>query len=438
MSQNKNKVFRIYLIACFLSAAFICFAQIVSSTPLIMAGMLLFLAISATSAFHDFSIPVLLFFLPWSTIIKLAPGSISFYTIALIAVCVITFLRSSLKLNVKSTLFGIMLILISLISKLMDGSSIAMSYLMFMFLIILLPNVTSEIGRFSDFKTMTLFFSFGIIAAALSAQQLANIPTIAKYIDVYNWNIITRFSGYYGDANFYSAQISAAISGVLLLMLSEKTKRGSFFLLVLSIVLLYCGFISASKAFTITIITVSILWLIAIFGMRGRPYFKTYIIFICIVAVIFIFTSGIFGALIDVIAFRFSQSNNIDGFTTGRTERWMDYLREVLGNPKVLILGKGFNNVKLNDLGSHNTPLQIIYQFGIVSGSALLAWLINFIKLIMGRIEKRASIMYTLLLLIGVFLPWFAIDMLFFDEFFLMPVYVCTGILYFSHSEKEE
>ena len=397
--------------------------------------MLLFVTLSAVAAFHGFAIPVLLFFLPWSTIIKMAPGGISFYTIALLVVCAIAFFRQGFKFNVRCMLVGLLITFVSLLSKLMDGSSIALSYLMFIFLLMLLPNTTQEIGKFSDFKTLTLFFSFGIITAALSAQQLADIPTIAKYIDVYNYNILTRLSGYYGDANFYSAHISAAIAGVLMLILCEKNKRSSFLLMILSVVLLYCGFMSASKAFAITMMLVFVLWFIAVFSLKGRQSFKAYIIFIAIVTIIFVFTSGIFKEFIDMIAFRFGQSNNAYEFTTGRTERWADYIKVILSDAKILLVGKGFNNINLNDMGSHNTLLQIIYQFGLIGGIALYAWLVAFVKLILKNKKRAVPVCFTLVILIGAFLPWLSIDLLFFDEFFLMPIYICAGILYFSKNQ---
>ena len=420
-----------------LGAVFICSAQVINNRIMILGGVAFFMLVSAFASAHGYVIPVLLFFLPWSTILKLEPGSISFYTVAIIVVCIISFIRTNLKFNIKCFCFAIGILFVSLVSKLLDGSGIALSYLMFMFLLFLLPNVTEELFEFTNFRTLTIFFSIGIITAALSAQQLANIPTIARYIDVYSWDVIVRHSGYYGDANFYSAHITAAFSGVILLTISNHNKKLILPYFVLSVMLLYCGFISASKAFTITTVLVAVMWFFAVFTMRDRPGFKLYSIFIGIATVVLLFTSGIFSDLINVVLYRFSQSDNASELTTGRTERWADYLNELLLNPKVLLLGKGFNNVKLNELGSHNTVLQIIYQFGIVGGFALMAWIFHFIKQMLEDRKKRTSFIFVLILLTGAFLPWFAIDMLFFDEFFLIPIYVCAGINYFAKQEEE-
>ena len=44
--------------------------------------------------------------------------------------------------------------------------------------------------------------------------------------------------------------------------------------------------------------------------------------------------------------------------------------------------------------------------------------------------------MSALILLVGCVGPWFGLDMLFFDEFFLMPLYFISGIV-FVNSDSE-
>lgn len=46
---------------------------------------------------------------------------------------------------------------------------------------------------------------------------------------------------------------------------------------------------------------------------------------------------------------------------------------------------------------------------------------------------SRSNWRYTILMLVGVVIPWIALDILFFDEFFLLPVYVVLG----SHYSEE-
>ena len=48
--------------------------------------------------------------------------------------------------------------------------------------------------------------------------------------------------------------------------------------------------------------------------------------------------------------------------------------------------------------------------------------------------------MAVLLLCAGTVFPWFGLDILFFDEFFLLPAFVTAGVMYYSeelHDESE-
>ena len=46
--------------------------------------------------------------------------------------------------------------------------------------------------------------------------------------------------------------------------------------------------------------------------------------------------------------------------------------------------------------------------------------------------------MAVLLLCAGTVLPWFGIDILFFDEFFLLPAFVTSGVMYYSEDIQDE
>ena len=124
---------------------------------------------------------------------------------------------------------------------------------------------------------------------------------------------------------------------------------------------------------------------------------------------------------------RLSFTKNISDFTTGRTELWMMYLESITSDWKTVLLGVGCTSVKVNGLASHNTVLQIWYQMGILGAIPFMYWYSSFMadgakKLLPGE-KVNAWILF-----VGVFLPWLAIDMLFFDEFFLFSLYVFIGL----------
>lgn len=426
IKRNKDRS----LLACIVVAALLCLGQVLGSTPVLLACLLAFLLVVAVAAYRGKASPVLLFFLPWAPLLKLAPGTFSFYTFALIMVCGIALWRRQKTLNFSCVLIGMLVLALTLVAKLIHGYGLSASYMLFMFLLLLFPMVMEEVRERVSFTTLTIFFSMGIICAGLSAQQLVKFSRIARYIDVFSWSVITRYSGYYGDANFYSAHISAALGGVLTIFLREEKGRTRNMMPVLALPLLYCGFLSASKTFFLVLACMLVFWLLDFLFMRGKILRKL-LIFASIVAVIVaVAASGLFADQWRVIVYRFNQATSLSSLTTGRTDLWMDYLRAFRDDAKLLILGKGMTNVLVGGKASHNTILQVIFQFGVIGGLALAVWEFFYIRGTMQNRKAKVRFLEAAVLMTGAFLPWMSLDLLFFDEFFLMPLYVAAGFLY--------
>ena len=120
-------------------------------------------------------------------------------------------------------------------------------------------------------------------------------------------------------------------------------------------------------------------------------------------------------------------------FTTGRTDLWLSYLNEFSHHPLLTFLGEGYSDVTVNGRASHNTIIQGIFQFGVFGFPLILAWMIGMLKNTFGEmLGKNIDWKVVLLMGIGVILPWFGLDILFFDEFFLLPVYLCLGVFCFT------
>ena len=70
----------------------------------------------------------------------------------------------------------------------------------------------------------------------------------------------------------------------------------------------------------------------------------------------------------------------------------------------------------------------MIYQFGLVGTVTLLYWIAGFNKrrATAGKIQKNSLIQ--LMIFVGAFMPWLALDILFFDEFFLLQWYVIMAL----------
>lgn len=423
------------LIGCGLCVSVLCYAQIRGSSILIAACLLGFLLFHVWSCCKDKTLFVLLFFLPWSPLLKLDNGGISFFTIALMLSCVIYFWKNNFSFDVYQIMLAGLLVGVTLTAKVLQANSVANSYLCFLVMLLLFPCVVKVSATTSDFWELTVFFACGIITAALSAQRVANYPNISQYIRVDSYLAITRLSGYYSDPNFYSAHITACLSGIQLLLSQEKKRYRQFILVVLSIVLIYCGLLSASKSFVLVATCLFLVWIPLLLEKGNRSgKFGLFMGLLC--AGLIILSSSAFQDLFRIVDDRFSYASNVSELTTGRTELWRQYVNEFTHNAPLTLLGEGYTSVTLDGRASHNTIIQGIYQLGIIGFPLLWMWMYFTLKNIF-RSSEAVMIRWkcVVLMCIGVVLPWMALDILFFDEFFLLPVYAAIGIAYASYTQ---
>lgn len=406
-------------------------------------GLLVFLAgfgaLTVFAAVKDMAVPILLFFLPWSPILKLEPGTMSMYSIALIAVMLVFVFRNSKSFSFGHIFPAALLFVQTIIVKTLTDDPIDNGFILFFACLVLFPILANEKDKEYDYYTLILFFAFGIITSAISAQQLMIFPSISRYITVHEYSSLTRLSGYYGDPNFYSAQVAAAISGVLVLVLNEVKLSRKIILFITLIVLLYCGFLSVSKSFALVIICIALFWIIEVLFRKGRISGKLMMLLALAIGGVFVLSSILFTDLIDMMLDRFLGGNrNLSEFTTGRTELWVSYLRTFEDNPAMMLFGEGFTEKLINNRGSHNVLIQSIYQFGIVGTVVLGIWALSYFRSMLRHVRVYSSnIVQILVLAAGAFGPWLAIDPIMFDEFFLMPFFVSMGMLYISEKTEE-
>jgi hypothetical protein len=415
-------------------------AQTLGNTVLLWPCLACFLVLAVWSAIRGMALPFLMLFLPFAPLIKLRPGTISFYTIALLLVLVVYIVKGSKNISVTHFIPGLTLIALTLVVKTLYGYPIENSYILFSASLLLVPFLKRELAEKYDFYWLTMFFSFGVVVAALSARILVIFPTITRYyIHTHELLGILRFSGFYGDPNFYSAHITAALSGIFILLLN-RTTRARFWMLMLSVVaLLFCGFMSVSKSFLVILVALVLVWLLALMFERGRITAKLTIVFTLLIGVAFLLASTAFTDMVDMMIERVTSGQNISDFTTGRVEIWKNYFNLFSDNSQLLLFGQGLTKVYLINDASHNTIIQAIYQFGLVGVVVLAVWWMSYVRILLtsAKIKWRHWVQIAILL-IGAIGPWMGLDFLLFDEFFLLPMYVCVGIMFLTNTEQAE
>lgn len=435
MVSVKSKV--LFLTACLLETVWLLIAQVIGSIYLLVPCLVCFVALAAWSAVKGMAIPVLLYFLPFSSLLKIRPGTVSLYTVALVAVFAVYIVLGSRKIRVHHLIPGLLLIALVLVVKTVTGDPVGTSFIVLSISILASPFLVRDFEGKYDFYWLTLFFALGIIVAAFTSRYLVVFPTIARFIRKLSISGITRHSGYFNDPNFYAAHITAAMSGVLVLFLNQQKKGRVAMSALLLVLLVFCGFLSVSKSFLLISACALIVWFLTFLFQRGKLSVKLTVIMTMLVGVAFLLSATVFTDLMDMMFARLSGTQTLSDFTTHRSELWLNYLRELGEKPALLFFGKGYSTDLLNGRGSHNTLLQIVYQLGIVGGVVLTAWGFAFIKTLMEKTKIRWDILpQIIILLIGCIGPWMGLDYFFQDEFFLMPLFVCVGIRYMSRAQE--
>lgn len=427
------------LCACFIEACWLLVAQVLNVTAILLPCLLCFLLLVGWAAIKNAAMPVILFFLPFAPLLKVRPSTISFFTIALLLTYGIYTVTGSRQVKVLHLIPALLLVVLTLIVKTAYGYELDNSYVMFAITLMLIPFITRELGEGYDFYWLTICFALGICLSAITARYLTAFPTISRYIDV-NVNLgFARYSGYYGDPNFYSAHITTALSGILFLLLSEIKRNKMLVLVVLACMLLYCGLLSVSKSFLLISICLILLWILTLLLQRGKVSIKVTLIVTLIVAGVFLLSSTVFTDMLDVVFSRFSQDNNLSDFTTGRTDVWARYILAMLEDARLLFFGQGYSDVIIGEKPPHNTLLEIVFQLGLIGCVLLVLWMVYFTQtLLNGARLRKNQIARLAMVLMGTFGPWFALDYLFFDEFFLLPVFACMAVRFLHQQQTDK
>ena len=223
-----------------------------------------------------------------------------------------------------------------------------------------------------------------------------------------------------------------------LLLTDSHSRLRQILLIALAVVLIYCGMLSASKAFVFVAACLFLVWIPILMERSGRGTDRLRIIVGILCAVAVIASSSAFQELFRIIDDRFSYAANVSQLTTGRTVLWKRYLHEFAHDPLLTLLGEGFTTVTLMGRASHNTVLQGIYQFGLLGFPLVLAWLFRMMKNVVDAVPNRGNRRKdALLLCVGVMLPWMSLDILFFDELFLLTAYAAFGIARIREGEAD-
>lgn len=326
----------------------------------VLVSTLLFLISSVGSC-----VVYLLFLLPFSTILKQAPQGMSFFTV-LFYITILKMLIKRPKIHRQETM---LIALLTFYNIVFSGPGqlttiITMSTGLFM-----LYYCREEKLKVFD---MVFAFSAGICLASLLALLKESLPIVNSFIkDVLlktgDRQYATRFAGLQGNPNYYTLDVTVALSANVVLMLGKNKSK---WCLILFVFLSVFGLLSVSKSFLLVFGLLVTCWFLLSIRQGGSNPFKFLLVGIVGFVVVYCFASDAINSYI----YRFNQDSDasLGSITTGRTDIWLMYFREIWDNPRTIFFGQGLNSLSTTGWGSHNTYIECWFMLGIVGSMLFL------------------------------------------------------------------
>ncbi|OXS25475.1 hypothetical protein LNN31_11100 [Acetobacterium wieringae] len=373
----------------------------------------------------------LYFMLPFSPIMKFAPGGNTFFNV-LIAVYILRmiFLNPKTKISLYQILSILALIIFSLLNT-MDSSLIKLVELVIYFVLaFLVMNNKDDI----EVRKLLMYFIAGIIIASILGSFSDLIPGLSGFmqetrIKLEDGDVFGRFSGIQTNPNFYTMDITIAIAA-LLYMIGMKKHRWYDYVLV--IILLGFGILSLSLSFMLAVGVIFILYLAFKIVQLTKLSFDVNVVLrgIFFIALTLLIISEISSLPYMNIYFqRLGVGSFLDqslsDLTTGRSDIWSDYLSLYLSDWRIFLVGVGYSVEAYHLRQAHNYFLELLVHLGIIGTILYFNVLNSIFKPFSMKVKGR---MLCLLPLVALIFRGFGIN-LFFRENFIFYLIICALIM---------
>lgn len=369
---------------------------------------------------EHYSISVLLFSLPFSSVFTISDGTTSLYMFLRVA-CIF-------KLLFKNTFprrYFILLLTFSLYSFLSMalGNTSGMSRIINLILWFILGLAIVTFYDETRMQVWSRSLAQGTIYSCVIGMNLNMIPNLkntlilSSYLNSNTGTIVSRFSGLWNDPNGLTVFIIVSMFACLMAFNSKKINGVEFY--IYEILLTIFGLLTVSKSCMLLLV---VFWGYLFFSKSQLDFIqKVSVVIVGVIALYYI--NNMMSDTISELISRFTSASISGDLTTGRSDLWKMYFDEM--DIGTWAFGKGINAGLPNGKAAHNTLIQIIYNIGMIG---LLMWvgifaeqnrLSNLVQINKKRIWLPIfALLSTMFFLDGLFLELFYI---------LIPVLLCTS-----------
>ena len=292
-------------------------------------------------------------------------------------------------------------------------------------------DITSQ-----EMRRANSFLTWGVLLASLIGYFLVENENFSRYITVdinyIDGEIVSRFSGVNGDPNYYSALVIFVIASNLFHFIHQPRVSHIAYVVVLTAF----GILSLSKMFLLLLAITLILFLFGWIREKGGLSKKGIVSVFLIAAGLLVGGNAVLNSTsVQLILARMGASSNLGEFTTGRSDIWLEYVKEIFGNLEYFLFGTYRNSMTVDGYVTHNTFLQIWWKVGLLGMLLVGAWFA-----FMWYKGNRGRLTGMLLLLVACFGATFGLDMLFFDHlfWFFVVLLMCKQVLVSKEETNED
>lgn len=277
-------------------------------------------------------------------------------------------------------------------------------------------------------KKLYLSYVLGTALSSLTAA-LNIIPNQIKYIGSKDLGILyddlVRFSGLYGDPNYYS--VNLIISLCLIVVLHHKKQLGATAALLLSALMVGFAVMTVSKSAFLMLLLPLLMLLYS--KIKSRKYFAFAVLLIIGAGLAISILAGKI-ELLDPLLSRFEAGN----LTTGRADLWKNYADYFQKNPLNFIFGVGFGGALVGVKAAHNTYIDILYYLGLVGTIPLIAVFVAITNK-QKSIGRRNLLNYGVILCI-MFMYFFLSELFYFDWAFHIMIAILVAKMNMGHDAE--
>ncbi len=365
-----------YVLSMCLVLAILIFAR-AASNIMFYAFALVSLAIFVfSSVSHCFSI--LLFLLPFATILKTGVNDMSFFTILFFLVVLkMIFEKKKLRITLLLSLMAFAMYCFAFSGLGMLTTVINMVAGMVMVYCLKTTSVDAEIS--------VTAFSLGVIGSSVLALMKDVFPIVNVFVTDAMFRLegddyALRFVGLMGNPNYFTLDIIMILSAIIVMMYH---KSSSPFYTVFFVALSIFGIMSVSKSFLLSWALLLIMWLFLAIKQGAGNFVKFLIIVFIGGGIVYFFAYDAINAYL----FRFAEDSggSLGDVTTGRTDIWKVYLDAIFNDVKILIFGNGLKTLADGAKGTHNTYLESLFELGLLGTGVFLTC----VKTCMGKIVSK-------------------------------------------------